>query len=126
MPRGHDVNAIAYPWRFDALGRTARSGLEAHVREMIEQLLFTDPGERVNRPDVGSGVRRLVFGPASPEVASAVRFVIQAGLERWLGDVLRIEALDVLSEDATLTIDLSYTVLATGETRTERFERSAS
>ena len=119
------MSAISYPWQFDALGRTARSDLSAHVREMVEQLLFTDPGERVNRPDVGSGVRRLVFGTASPEMASAVRFVIQAGLERWLGDVLRVDALDVLGEDATLTVDLSYTVLATGEARAERFERSA-
>lgn len=120
------MNAITYPWQFDALGRTARSHFLGHIREMVEQLLFTDPGERVNRPDVGSGVRRLVFGPASPEVASAVRFVIQAGLERWLGDVLRVDALEVLSEDATLTIELTYTVLATGEAHTERFERSAS
>jgi phage baseplate assembly protein W len=118
------VTAIRFPWTFDAQGRTARSGLDAHVREMIEQLLFTEPGERVNRPDLGSGVRRMVFGPNSPEVASALRFVIQGGLERWLGDVLRIEALDITSVDATLAIDLSYTVLATGETITERFERS--
>ena len=115
---------IAFPWRFDGLGRTATSTLDAHVREMIELLLFTDPGERVNRPDVGSGVRSLVFGPASAEVATALQFVIQAGLERELADVLRIDALHVTSVDATVTIELTYTVLETGEPRTERFERT--
>jgi len=119
------MRAITFPWSFDASGGTHRSDLEPHVREMIEQLLFTDPGERVNRPDLGSGVRRLVFSPNSPEVASALQFVIQAGLERWLGDVLRVEALDVRSEDATLVIDLSYMVLASGESKTVRFERSS-
>jgi len=118
------VPSIAFPWRFDARGGTAASTRDAHVREMIELLLFTDPGERVNRPEVGSGVRGLVFGPASPEVATALRFVVQSGLERWLGDSVRIDALDVTSADAMLTVEIRYTVLATGEPRAERFERS--
>src|SRR3954467_13939188 len=100
---------IAFPWRFDVTGRTAQASLDDHIRQMIELLLFTEAGERVMRPDLGAGVRRLVFGAASPEVASALQFVIQAGLERWLGDIVRVDRLAVEAIDASLQVELSYT-----------------
>ncbi len=93
---------------------------------MIEQLLFTSPGERVNRPDFGSGLLQMVFAPNSPELAAALQFTVQAALQRWLGDVIGVGALNVDSDDATLTVTLSYTVLATGEARTETFARNVS
>ena len=64
---------------------------------MIEQLLFTNPGERVNRPDFGSGLLQLVFAPNSPELAAALQFTLQAALERWLGDVIEVRELEVTS-----------------------------
>jgi phage baseplate assembly protein W len=115
---------IDYPYHFDRLGRTATAGYDDHVRDMIEQLLFTNPGERVNRPDFGSGLLQLVFAPNSPELAAALQFTIQASLQRWLGDVIQVQALEVTSQDSKLCVVLQYVVLRTGETRVDTFERS--
>ncbi len=117
---------IDFPFHFDALGRTAATGYDDHVRDMIVQLLFTNPGERVNRPDFGSGLRQLVFAPNSPELAAALQYTVQAALQRWLGDVIQVLALEVVSEDSTLRITIEYAVLRTGETRTETFERRSA
>lgn len=114
---------IDFPFAFDPRGRTATTGDAAHIRDMIEQLLFTDPGERVNRPDFGSGLRQLVFAPNSPELAAALQFTMQGALQRWLGDLIEVEALEVTSEDATLRITLVYTIRRTGEQRTDEFVR---
>ena len=115
---------IDFPFHFDNRGRVAETGDDDHVRDMIEQLLFTSPGERVNRPDFGSGLLQLVFAPNSPELAAALQFTLQAALQRWLGDVIEVGALTVSSEDATLRVDLSYTVRASGDTRSDSFTRS--
>lgn len=117
---------IDYPFHFDPRGRTAATDDDDHVRDMIEQLLFTSPGERVNRPDFGSGLLQMVFAPNSPELAAALQFTLQAALQRWLGDVIGVGALSVNSDDATLTVQLSYTLLATGEVRSGSFTRSVS
>ncbi len=115
---------IDYPFHFDPRGRTAAADADDHVRDMIEQLLFTSPGERVNRPDFGSGLLQMVFAPNSPELAAALQFTLQAALQRWLGDVIGVNALDVSSDDAALVVRLDYTVLATGEARSDSFTRS--
>ena len=115
---------IDYPFHFDPRGRTAATDDDDHVRDMIEQLLFTSPGERVNRPDFGSGLLQMVFAPNSPELAAALQFTLQAALQRWLGDVIAVDALDVSSNDSTLQVALSYIVLATGENRSDTFNRS--
>ncbi|MFC4761986.1 GPW/gp25 family protein [Dyella koreensis] len=115
---------IDFPYGFDRRGRTASTDNDDHVRDMIEQLLFTRPGERVNRPDFGSGLLQMVFAPNSPEVAAALQFTLQAALQRYLGDVISVGALQVTSNDSTLQVDLSYTVLATGDARTASFTRS--
>ncbi len=93
---------------------------------MIEQFLFTTAGERVNRSDFGSGLLQLVFTPNSPELASTLRFTVQAGLQRWLGDVIEVQALDVTSEESTLRVEVKYVVRRTQETRAATFERSAA
>jgi phage baseplate assembly protein W len=115
---------IDFPLHFDARGRTATAGLDEHVRDMIEQLIFTNHGERVNRPDFGSGALQLVFAPNSPELAATVQFTLQAALQAWLGDVIDVNDLAVTADDARLTIDLAYSVKATGESRTARFGRN--
>jgi len=117
---------IDFPFHFDRLGRTATTGTDDHVRDMIEQLLFTNPGERVNRPDFGSGLLQLVFAPNSPELAAALQFTVQASLQRWLGDVIDVQLLEVTSEDSTLRVEIQYVVRRTGETRQDTFERSGS
>jgi len=114
---------IAFPYRFDSRGRTADPGTGDHVRDMIELLIFTSPGERVNRPDFGSGLLQLVFAPNSPELAATVQFTLQAALQRWLGDVIEVRELEVRSEDATITVELTYLVRGLGEDQAATFRR---
>ena len=109
---------IDYPFQIDGRGRTAATDDDDHIRDMIEQFLFTDPGERVNRPDFGGGLRKLVFAPNSPELATALQFTIQAGLQRWLADLIDVKKLDVTSEEAELRIEIVYVVRRTQEQRT--------
>ncbi|HVT57252.1 MAG TPA: GPW/gp25 family protein [Thermoanaerobaculia bacterium] len=115
---------VGFPFHFDRLGRTATAADDDHIREMIEQLLFTNPGERVNRPDFGSGLLQLVFAPNSPELAATLQFTIQAALQRWLGDLIDLKALEVTSRDSTLQVVVQYVVRATGSARAESFARS--
>jgi phage baseplate assembly protein W len=91
---------------------------------MIEQLLFTNPGERVNRPDFGSGLQQLIFGPNSPEVAAALKFTLQANLQRWLGDLIELQALEVTSEDSTLSILIQYVVRRKNQQQVAQFTRT--
>ena len=114
---------IDFPFHFDNLGRTATTSDDDHIRDMIEQLLFTNPGERVNRPDFGSGLLQLMFAPNSPELAATLQFTMQAALQRWLGDLIEVQALEVTSEDSTLRGILQYLVRRSGEQRMETFEQ---
>ncbi|MGY1455167.1 GPW/gp25 family protein [Streptomyces sp. SS8] len=117
---------IAFPFRVDRRGRTAQAAYEEHVRDLIEQLLFTSPGERVMRPDFGCGLLDLVFTPNSPELASALELSVQASLQRWLGELIAVEDLDVIGEENTVRVHLCYTVRATGDRRDEVFEGRAA
>ncbi len=112
---------IAWPYGFDAAGRTARAAPEAHIRQMLEQLLFTNAGERVNRPDFGSGLLQLVFAPNSPELATALQFNMRAAIQRYLGDLIDLSALEVSSEDSTIRINLRYVIRATGTAQAAQF-----
>lgn len=112
---------IAFPFAVDGRGRTAGTDYATHVREMIELLLFTAPGERVMRPDFGCGLLNLAFEPNSPELAATLQMSIQAQLQRWLGDVITPVALDVASEDDMLRVTVSYVLRATGTQTTEIF-----
>jgi len=117
-----DLN-IDFPFSFDARGRTAIVDDPGHIRNMIELLLFTRPGERVNRPDFGSGLMHMVFAPNSPELAAALQYTTQAALQRYLGDVIDVQALEVTAEEATLTVKLRYTLKRTGEQHEETFQQ---
>ncbi len=104
---------IAYPYVIDGSGRTAAPDDDAHIRQMIEQLLFTAPGERVNRPTFGTGLRQLLFAPNSPELATATEFMVQGALQEFLGELIRVEAVDVAAEEATLRVTVQYVVQRT-------------
>lgn len=117
---------IDAPFHFDHRGRTAATSDDNQIRDMIEALLFTHPGERVNRPDFGSGILQLVFAPNSPELAAALRFTIKAALQRWLGDVVEVQELEVSSDDAMLTVDLRYLVRRTGEVQQRTIQRGVN
>lgn len=115
---------IDFPFQFDGRGRTASTDDNDHICDMIEQFLFTNPGERVNRPDFGSGLLQMIFAPNSPEIAAALQFTIQGGLQRWLGDLVEVRDLQVTSEDATLRVGIQYIVRRTNEARTAQFNRT--
>lgn len=117
---------IYHPFHFDHRGWTATTNDDDHIRDMIEQFLFTNAGERVNRPEFGSGLLQMIFAPNSPELAAALQFTVQAGLQRWLGDVIEVRAVEVTSEEATLRVAVSYLVRRTEEPRVATFSRSTS
>jgi uncharacterized protein len=114
---------IDFPFHFDRNGRTATTDEADHIRDMIEQVLFTAPGERLNRPDFGSGVMQLVFQPNSPELAATTQYLVQASLQQWLSEVIVVNAVDVASQDASLTIRVDYTIRRTQEQHTDQFHR---
>jgi hypothetical protein len=118
---------IDFPFHFDHRGRTAASPSDdKHIRDMIEELLFTAPGERVNRPDFGCGLLGLCFEGNSAAMAGAVQSTVQASLIRWLGDVIDVQAVQAQSEDATLTVTVAYAVKRTGQRSVQRFVQGPS
>ena len=114
---------IDYSLHFDGRGRTAETDADDHIRDLIEQVLFTAPGERVNRPTFGSGVRALVFAPNRDVLAAATQLTVQGALQQWLGDLIEVRAVEVNSLEAELRVVVEYTVRRTQETRTAQFFR---
>ena len=99
---------LDFPFDFDGAGRSARTTPDDHVRDMIYQLLFTNPGERVDLPDFGCGLLQMVFRANSEALAAATQLLVQGALQQWLGDVIAVQQLEVSSQDERLTIDLVY------------------
>lgn len=112
------------PFGFDANGRTAVAEDPDHIRDMIKAVLFTAPGERVNRPDFGCGIRQLVFAPLSDTLTATTQHLVQGSLLRWLGDVILVESVEVEAIESTLTITVTYSVRATSERQSAVFERA--
>jgi hypothetical protein len=116
---------IDYPVQFQS-GRTATTGDADHIRDMLEQLLFTNPGERVNRPTFGSGLLGRLFEPNSPEQAAVLQATMQAAVLQELGDLIELQTLEVTSEEETLRVIVNYVIRETGEPLTETIERSSA
>jgi Bacteriophage baseplate protein W len=114
---------LDYPFHVGGGGRTASTDDDDHVRDLVEQVLFTAPGERVNRPSFGSGILRLVFEPAGAEVAAATQFLVQSALQQWLADVVEVQAVQVDSQDSTLIVAVRYRPRTSAETSTAVFVR---
>ena len=112
---------IAFPYQFDARGRTAETDQNGHIRDLIEQVLFTAPGERVNRPDFGCGLLQLVFAPNSQELATASQFLIQGALQQQLGDIITLNNVLVSATESTLTVAVQYTVRSTQQQQVVEF-----
>lgn len=115
---------IGYPFRVDGRGRVADATHDQHIRQMIEQVLFTLPGERVNRPDFGSGIQQLIFAPNSDELAATAEFLVKGALEQWLGEVIEVEAVEVENEDSSLQITIQYLVRRSQERQVVEFTRN--
>ena len=114
---------IDHPYHFDGRGRTAQTNPDDHVRDLIEQVLFTTPGERVNRPTFGSGVLQLIFAPNNDALATATQVTVQGALQQWLGELILVEAVDVENDDATLRVTVQYVVRRTQERQVAQFVR---
>ncbi|MEL6159469.1 MAG: GPW/gp25 family protein [Cyanobacteria bacterium J06627_32] len=114
---------IDFPFYISAQQRTATTQGDEHIRDLIEQVLFTSPGERVNRPDFGSGLLQLVFAGNGDALATTTQFMVQGALQQWLGEVIQLEEVTVLRQDATLRVIVRYIVRRTQARRIDRFER---
>ncbi len=116
---------IAFPFQIDGRGRVAKATQDEHIRQMIEQLLFTSPGERVNRPTFGCGLNQLVFEPNSEELASATQFLVQGALQQWLGDLIHVGSVEIKSVDATLNVTVQYVVQRNQQHQVAQFSQQS-
>src|SRR5688572_13822195 len=112
---------VDFPFGFNGLGRARECSEDEHLRDLIEQVLFTTPGERVNRPTFGSGLMQLVFAPNSDTLAAATQFSVQAALQQWLGDLIDVRAVEVVNVDSTLSVTVKYVSRRTGTETEARF-----
>jgi len=113
---------IDFPFQIDGRGRTSVAGGH-HIRDLMEQLLFTSPGERVNRPTLGSGLLQMMFAPASDELAAATQFLLQGTLQQWMGDLIQAEAVRVEIQDSTLLVTVQFVVRATQVRQVAQFSK---
>ncbi len=107
---------LDYPYSVGGNGIPSTTGPDDHLRDLILQVLFTNPGERVNLPEFGVGVQRLVFAPNSDALRLSSQFLITTNLQRWLGDRINVEQVNVSSDpgfEEAVTIEIVYTVKAT-------------
>jgi phage baseplate assembly protein W len=111
-----------FPYHVDGRRRTAETDEDDHIRDLIHQVLFTNPGERVNRPDFGCGISQLVFMPNSGALAAATQFLVQGSLTRWLDHLIAVQRVEVIADDNRLTVAVVYTHRSSGAVRDARFE----
>lgn len=115
---------IAFPFHLDAGGRVADAGHAAHLRQLIEQVLFTTPGERVNRPDFGCNLDQLVFSPVSDEAQTAARYLIQSSLQHWLGGLIKVQTVEVTTETEMLIVRVGFIDSRDGKRSVEQYSRA--
>lgn len=112
---------IDHPFHIDGRGKVATTDADDHVRDMIYQVLFTNPGERVNLPDFGCGLLQLVFMPNSDALATATQFMVQGSLQRWLRDAILVEQVRVANDGERLVVDVIYVRRDNGQRQQDRF-----
>lgn len=115
---------IRFPFQVDHKGLTASCNDVRHIQDMIEQVLFTSPGERVNRPTFGSGLMQLVFQPNSDELSATIQFLVQGALQQWLGDLIEINDVEVQNEDSSLYVKVIYTIRRTKQNQVAEFKKT--
>lgn len=112
---------LDFPFHVDGRGRSAETPDDDHIRDMIYQVLFTNPGERVNRADFGCGVKQLVFMPNSDALAAATQFLVQGSLQRWLEPVIQVESVAVEAVESELRVTVVYSKRSGGTPRRDVF-----
>ena len=115
---------VDHPFHFDSSGRTSATSEVDYIRDLIELVLFTAPGERVNRPTFGSGIRQLVFAPNSEAVAAALQVAVQGALQQWLGELIEAQAVRVSRNDSILEVEIRYLVRRDQRQQTATFTRA--
>ena len=120
-----DAAFLDFPFHLDGRGRSAETDADDHVRDLIYQVLFTNPGERVNRPDFGCGLKQLVFAPNSDALAASTQQLVQGALLRWLEELISVERVTVANVDATLEVTVVYVRRDSGERHQDVFSRPA-
>jgi phage baseplate assembly protein W len=115
------VSHLDFPYHIDRRGRTAVTDDADHVRDLIEQVLFTSPGERVMRPDFGSGLLAMVFEPNSTALAATTQMLIQGALQQYLGELIAVQTVEVDAVDSTFRVNVRYALLRDGTVRLESF-----
>jgi phage baseplate assembly protein W len=109
----------AFPFRIDsASGQAAQTSYQAHVDQMIRQVLLTNRGERIDLPEFGCGLRQLLFAPHNSALDSATNLIVQQALTRWMAGTITVQQVIVVPQTTTdnpaqLQIQINYTILAT-------------
>jgi phage baseplate assembly protein W len=111
---------LDFPYHVDGTGRSAMTGTADHVRDLIEQVLFTAPGERVMRPTFGSGLLALVFEPNSVQLAATTQFLAQASLQEHLSHLIAVQSVSVEPVDSSLIVTVAYQLLEDGSSQVLR------
>ena len=112
---------IAHPFHIDGRGRVAAASDADHLDQLVEQVLFTSPGERVNRPDFGCGLKAMVFAPAGEAAAAATQVLVKGALQKWLQDEIEVQEVAVEAIESRLVVTVVYRRRIDGELRAERF-----
>jgi uncharacterized protein len=117
-----DRTDYAFPFRIDAgSGQAAQTGYQAHVDQMIRQVLLTAPGERADLPDFGCGLRQLIFAPHSDALDATTQILVQQALNRWLAAQIQVQKVTVgpsdSGDESQLSIEIDYVLI---ETRTNQ------
>jgi phage baseplate assembly protein W len=112
---------LNFPYQFNGQGLTAQASPADYVKQLVEQVLFTSTGERVNRPDFGSGLLQLTFAPNSPQLAAATQYAVQGALQKWLTGIVTVQSVQVTAQDSTLTVTVEYTLVNSDVTEVQTF-----
>jgi phage baseplate assembly protein W len=111
------MSYFSFPYRISPTGTTAETDRDGQIRDMVEQVLFTRKGERINRPEFGAGMHEMLFSENSPEIAAAAQHMVQASLQQWLAEVIEIRAVRAEAIDNLLRVNVVYSLIGDDQER---------
>ena len=108
---------FSFPYRISPTGTTAQTDRDGQIHDMVEQVLFTRKGERINRPEFGAGMHEMLFSENAPEIAAAAQHMVQAALQQWLAEVIEIRAVRAETIENLLRVNVVYSLIGDDEQR---------